>query len=140
MHQLNDALDSEIQELDTVLLRLTTLRLLMAAGKHQMVERSVVELDDAMSAFEVSEREAVDLLRAHGYETLSEAAGERPPAERGPMEGRAARLKALHREVRVALATTGAAAERALRSATDHLDGAPQPTLVTHRHPFLTGD
>lgn len=40
MHRLDEALATEQRELDTVLLRLTTPRVLLASGKHRMVDRA----------------------------------------------------------------------------------------------------
>ena len=73
MHALDDALDREIDQLDTVLLRLTTLRLLMAAGKHHMVDRAVRDLEGSMALFEDAEAGARSALTSHGFESITEA-------------------------------------------------------------------
>ncbi|MFV2040278.1 MAG: hypothetical protein ACC660_08540 [Acidimicrobiales bacterium] len=141
MQQFNDALDVEIHELDTVLLRLTTLRLLMATGKHGLVDRAVDELGQSMEAFEAAERRAIGALDDCGFQTIDEAAAAQEVDVRVGLERRAATLRARHRDVRVALATTGAAAERSLRQAAQHISGdvAARP-LAHNRHPFLTGE
>lgn len=139
MYQLDEALDRQIRELDTVLLRLTTLRLLMATGKHRMVDRAAEELEDSMSSFEAAEEDAFGLLQAAGFSTLEDAAASRAADERPALERRASRLRSLHRDVRVALASTGAAAERSVRLAAQQLGGptVPMPRMQAS-NPFFT--
>ena len=139
MLALDEALDREIEELDSVLLRLTTLRLLMAAGKHEMVDRAISELEGSMACFEAAESAALTSLSEKGHSDLSSATSTLAPEERAKVERRAAKLRRLHRDVRVAMASTGAAAERAIRSAALQFEGLE---LVPQRrnNPFLTSD
>lgn len=143
MHRLDHALENEIAELDTVLLRLTTLRLLMAAGRHRMIDRAVAELEDAFGEFEAAERRTRDSLDESGLETIDEAA-DRSGDEllRARLQDQRAQLRTLHRDVRVALSSTGAAASRSLKLATDQLGIAP-PVASTRRagaNRFYTGE
>ncbi len=139
MLALDEALDREIEELDSVLLRLTTLRLLMAAGKHEMVDRAIQELEASMACFEAAESVALSTLSAGGYADISAATSVLAPEDRARLERRAATLRRLHRDVRVAMASTGAAAERAIRSAAQQFQGSD---LIPQRrnNPFLTND
>lgn len=142
MYQLDEALDREINELETVLLRLTTLRLLMAAGKHRLVDRAAAELEAAMDSFEHAEEALVDVLDGAGFDSLETAVAARDVDGRPVLEQRAGLLRSLHRDVRVALATTGAAAERAAAVAANQLDGlATMPTARRRStNPFFTED
>jgi len=138
MQQLEYELDREIHEMDTVLLRLTTLRLLMAAGQHQLVDLAVSELDHSMRAFQQVEGEVMGSLADAGYRTLAEAAAGQPD-QGGGTQARMEILRSRHSELRVALASTGAAAERSVRMAADDLAGMVQVEApANNRHPFLT--
>jgi len=138
MQQLDHALDREIHEMDTVLLRLTTLRLLMATGQHQMVELAVSELDSSMEAFRQVEGEVMGSLADDGFRTLTEAAAGQTD-QAGGTEARIETLRSRHRDLRVALASTGAAAERSVRMAADDLSGLLRVDApANNRHPFLT--
>lgn len=139
MQQFNDAIDAEIHELDTALMRLTTLRLLMATGKHALVDRAVDELGQSMEAFDTAEQRAVGALEDSGFKTVDEAAEAQEVDLRVALERRAATLRERHRDVRVALATTGAAAERSLLQAAEHLPGASVASRpARNQHPFIT--
>lgn len=140
MHQLDEALDREIDTLDTVFLRLTTMRLLLAAGKDRLIDRAAAELETAMEAFEAAEEHVVSILADAGHQTLSDAAVASEPAERARLERCTSILHGLHREVRVALSTTGAAAERSLHTALLQLDTGSEGSAprVRANNPFLT--
>ncbi len=136
MIQLDDALDREIHELETVLLRLTTVRLLMAAGKHGLVERAAIELERAMDGYESAERATAERLAAAGVASLVELA-DRDPDVAHDIERRAGQLRAIGRDVQVALATTATVADRSLDLARQHLPDADLPTVASTRHPFV---
>lgn len=116
MDRLDEALAREQRELDTVLLRLTTLRVLLASGKHRLVDRALEDLQDAMAGFEAAEAQSVAVLHSDGHETVSDAAEGLDDDHRDAVARRTAELRALHREVRIALASTATATERALRA------------------------
>ena len=128
MHRLDDALANEQRELDTVLLRLTTLRLLLASGKHRMVDQAIEELEAAMVAFEAAEAHSLAVLREAGHATVSEATVDADDETQVGLERRCAELRALHREVRVAMASTASATERSLRRAATVIDLADDVT------------
>ncbi len=136
MSELDDALDHEIRELETVLLRLTTLRLLMASGKHGLVDRAAAELEGAMAGYEAAERVTRERLARDGVESLREVA-DRCPEAAPELERRAGALHAIARDVRVAMATTAAAAERSLQAAHRQAPGPAVPALARSRHPFV---
>jgi hypothetical protein len=138
MDRLDEALATEQRELDTVLLRLTTLRLLLATGKHRLVDRAISELQQAMTDFERAESASVDVLQSEGHETVSEAVTNIDEAARMGLTRRASQLRALHREVRVAMASTATATERALRQSAGVLDLDPAVRSQRRSNPFFT--
>ncbi len=140
MQQLTEVLDHEISTLDTVLLRVTTLRLLLAAGKHEMVLQSLEELDDSVAGFEEAARRSQQALLDAGFSSFLEAKAALDVRERVDIDRRLAAATGRRRDVRVALAATGGIAERAIKNAQEHLPGATAPENGTHRrHPFMTG-
>ncbi len=137
MQQLDHALDGEILEIDMALLRLTTLRVLMAGGNHQLVDLAVTELSAAMQAMEQAGGEITIRLADAGYDTLDEAIADN--GHESGLRTRTATARSLHRELRVALATTEAAAEQSIRLAAEGLgELAPISPAASNRHPFLS--
>lgn len=138
MNRLDDALAKEQQELDTVLLRLTTLRLLLATGKHRLVDRAIAELQDAMVDFEAAEQHSVAVLHDGGHQTVADAAAALDDIDRDGLIRRSSDLRALHREVRVALASTATATERSLRQSVAALGLETKLGRARKSHPFFT--
>jgi hypothetical protein len=138
MNRLDDALAKEQQELDTVLLRLTTLRLLLATGKHRLVDAAIAELQEAMADFEAAEQESVAVLHDCGHDTVADAAAELDDIARDGLVRRSSDLRALHREVRVALASTATATERSLRQSVSTLGLDTKLGQARKSHPFFT--
>ncbi len=140
MAQLTEVLDNQLDELDLVMLRLTTVRLLMAAGKHQMIDRSVAELEDAFGSFERSQAQLGEIIRLGGHESLAEAIAAAGDDHAPVLERQVSRVRALERDLRMAMAATNAAAEAGLREVTVDVSG-DQPVVERSGpgHRFLTG-
>jgi len=140
MHQLNKALESETQELDTILLRLTVIRLLLAAGRPHMTSKGLEDLDVAVEAFDRAHAGVDAFLRENGHPTVEEAALGLDIDGRALAHRQLANLRTLHREVRVALSSTGTAAKRSLDNAIEHVPELRPTTPVSERHHrFMTG-
>lgn len=138
MPKLNEALAAQIDDLDLVLLRLTTLRLLMAAGQHRMTTRALQELEEAFVVFDTSQATIAEILTVEGRASLDDAIGAAGSVEGPALQRLAARSHARQRDARVALSSTGAAAALALRSTTVDLSD-PSRDLPQAKHGFLTG-
>jgi hypothetical protein len=140
MQRLDDALANEQRELDAVLLRLTTLRVLMASGQHRLVDLALAELDEAMAGFEAAEEASVALLASEGHDTISSAVVlVDDPELKTRLYRRAAQLRTMHRELRVAMASTAAATERSMREAAAVIDLAePQRRPARRHHGYYT--
>lgn len=140
MAQLTKALDDQLDELDLVMMRLTTVRLLMAAGKHHMIDRAVTEMEEAFAAFGRANDIVGEIVRTQGHTSLTEAIAA-AGADEGPvLERQLARVRGLERDLRMALAATNAAAEAGLRQVTVDVSG-DQPIVerTGAGHRFLTG-
>ncbi len=139
MSHLADALDNQLDELDLVLLRLTTVRLLMAAGKHHMVDRSLAELEAAFADFERSQSQVAHLVQTAGHANLADAIAAADRADVPLLERRAGRIKTLERDIRTAMAATSAAAAAGLREVTVDISGeTPFVDRPGAGHRFLT--
>lgn len=139
MMQLTEVLDHEIRTLDAVLLRLTAVRVLLASGAHDDVPEGLEELDAAVSVFEAAAHDTRRQLLAIGHTSFAELIDVLDQRQRADIEERLLVVTARQRDVRVALASAAAGAERALRNAADHLPAdVSTPTPTGHRHPFFT--
>lgn len=138
---LEAAIDREVEALDLVLLRLSTLRLLMAAGRHRMVPTALSDLEVSFDAFEqVADQCRRTLLQA-GHATFEDAIEARAEDRRLVLIARVAALRTGHRDLRGAVSATAGSARTALRqTAAADPDGALALPLVSAGHPFLTGE
>jgi hypothetical protein len=82
MDDLLDVVSQEAAALDLVLHRATTLQLLVATGRTDMVERAAHELDSAVDALEALTAQRNVLLARAGHRDLAAAAG--AAGEAGP--------------------------------------------------------
>jgi hypothetical protein len=114
MNTLADSLRHELQGLETVLHRLTTLRLMMATGTQRSIERAVTELDDALVALGAAETARTEALRGHGFAAVSDAIAASEEPLRSDLALTRTRLARTHQEVLGAAQATSTLASRSL--------------------------
>ncbi len=114
MNALADSLRHELQGLETVLHRLTTLRLMMATGAQRSIERAAAELDDALSALGSAEIARVEALRSLGFGAVTEAIDASDEPIRSALALTRTRLARTHQEVLGAAQATSTMASQSL--------------------------
>ena len=114
MNPLADSLRRELQGLETVLHRLTTLRLMMATGTQRSIERAASELDEALVVLGVAESTRVEALRHHGFAAVADAIAASEEPLRSDLTLTRTRLERTRREVRGAALATSTPASRSL--------------------------
>ena len=114
MNALADSLRHELQGLETVLHRLTTLRLMMATGTQRSIERAATELDDALVALGVAETARVEALRRHGFAAVADAIAASDEPLRSDLSLTRTRLARTQQEVMGAAQATSTMASRSL--------------------------
>jgi len=122
MNELADALKHELQGLEILLHRMTTLRLMMATGTQRSIERAAGELDEALAALNVAESaRAAELSRA-GFTDVAQAIDASDEPLRSDLTLTRTRLQRTHQEVLGAASATSSMASRSLA----HVQGTLQ--------------
>jgi hypothetical protein len=114
MNTLADSLRHELQGLETVLHRLTTLRLMMATGAQRSIERAATELDEALVALGAAETARVEALRGQGFTAVTDAIAASDEPLRSDLALTRTRLARTHQEVLGAAQATSTMASRSL--------------------------
>jgi hypothetical protein len=140
MHQFIPVLDEQIDTVELLLLRLTTVRLLMASGQHQLVARGLEDVETAFAHFDVTLTAGTDLLRATGHDSLQDAIAGCDGDLAAELEQRGSRLRALERDLHVLISSTANAAQAGLEAGAmiDLSAGRARVEPATTRG-FLTG-
>jgi hypothetical protein len=114
MNALADSLRHELQGLETVLHRLTTLRVMMATGTQRSIERAATELDEALAALGLAETARIEALRHGGFAAVSDAIAASDEPLRSDLTLTRTRLERTQQEVRGAALATSTLASRSL--------------------------
>lgn len=114
MNALAASLRHELQGLETVLHRLTTLRLMMATGTQRSIERAATELDEALAALGAAESARIEALRRHGFAAVTDAISASDEPLRSDLALTRTRLARTHQEVLGAAQATSTMASRSL--------------------------
>jgi hypothetical protein len=121
MNTLAEALRTELQDLEILLHRLTTLRLVLATGTQRSIERAAVELDEALWALGDAESARTEALRRSGHTSMVAAIAECEEPVRSDLTLTRSRLERTHNEVLGAATATSAMASRSLAHIQDAL-------------------
>lgn len=140
MHQFIPVLDEQIDTVELLLLRLTTVRLLMASGQHDLVARGIDDVETAFAHFDVSLAAGTDLLDATGHDSLADVIAGSDGDIAAELERRSSRLRTLERDLRVLISSTANAARAGIEAGAmiDLSHGPARGEPATTRG-FLTG-
>lgn len=119
MHALAEAMRTELQDLEILLHRLTTLRLVMATGTQRSIERAAVELDEALRTLGDAETARTAALHRFGHTSMGAAIEQCEEPLRSDLALTRSRLERTHNEVLGAARATSAMASRSLAHITE---------------------
>lgn len=114
MNALAEAMRTELHGLETLLHRLTTLRLMMATGKQRSIERAAAELEIALDELTRAETARNAELGRVGFTRLADAVAVSDEPLRSDLTLTGGRLQQAQHEVRVAASATSSMASRSL--------------------------